>query len=59
MIQTIMLSGEQSHIDGYFYFKNVDEVINEFLEKNNVEYVDVKVLDQENCNVLLIYKDKE
>ena len=36
MIKTIMLCGEQFQKDGKFYFKNVDGVINDFLEENNV-----------------------
>lgn len=57
MIKTIMLSGEQFEKDGYYYFKNVDVVINEFLEEYDVEYVDLKVLDPEDCTVLLVYKE--
>jgi len=58
MIKTIMLSGEEFEKDGKFYFRNVDEVINKFLNEHNAEYVDVKVLDSESYTVLLIYKEK-
>ncbi len=59
MIRTIMLCGEQFQKDGKFYFKNVDAVINDFLEENDAEYVDLKILDGEACEVILIYKIKE
>lgn len=32
------------------------EMLNEFLEKNNIEYVDLKVID--GSHFLLIYKEK-
>lgn len=57
MIKTIMLSGGAFEKDKEFYFRNVDEVINKFLNEHNAEYVDVKVLDPENYTVLLIYKE--
>lgn len=59
MIKTIMLCGEQFQEGGKFYFKNVDAVINDFLEENNAEYVDLKILDGDTCEVILIYKIKE
>ena len=45
MIKTIILSGRPLKKYDKYYFNNVDEVINEFLEENNVEYVDLKVLN--------------
>ena len=59
MIKTIMLSGRPFEKDGKYYFKNVDEVINEFLEENNIEYVDLKVLNGDKYEVLLIYREPE
>ena len=47
MIKTIILSGELVEENSKYYFKNVDKVINEFLEKHNVEYVDLKILDSD------------
>ena len=40
------------------FFKNVytDDEINEFLENSNVEYVDMKITDDE---VFLVYRKKE
>lgn len=58
MIKTIILSGELVEENSKYYFKNVDEVINEFLEKHNVEYVDLKVLDSDTDTIMLVYKEK-
>lgn len=58
MIKTVMLRGKVFEEDGKYYFKNVDEVINEFLEKHNVEYVDLKVLDSDTDTIMLVYKEK-
>lgn len=40
------------------FFKNMytDDEINEFLENSNVEYVDMKITDDE---VFLVYREKE
>ena len=35
MIKTVMLCGEEFEENGKYYFKNVDDVINDFLEENN------------------------
>lgn len=59
MIKTIMLGGYQFEKDGKYYFKNVDEVINEFLQEHNAEYVDLKIINQEEYAVILIYKEFE
>lgn len=58
MIKTIMLSGRPFKKYDNYYFKNVDEVINEFLEKHNVEYVDLKILDSDTDTIMLVYKEK-
>ena len=58
MIKTIILSGELVEENSKYYFKNVDEVINEFLEENNAEYVDLKVLDSDTDTIMLVYKEK-
>lgn len=57
-VKTVILSGETIEDNGKYYFKNVDSVINEFLEKHNVKYVDLKVLNGEEYEVLLIYIEK-
>lgn len=59
MIKTVMLCGEKFEENGKYYFKNVDDVINDFLEENNVEYVDLKIISQEHYEVILVYKTKE
>lgn len=59
MIKTVMLCGEEFEENGKYYFKNVDDVINDFLEENNVEYVDLKIISQEHYEVILVYKTKE
>lgn len=58
MIKTIILSGELVEENSKYYFKNVDKVINEFLEKHNVEYVDLKILDSDKNIIMLVYKEK-
>ena len=51
-VKTVILSGETIEDNGKYYFKNVDSVINEFLEKHNVKYVDLKILNREEYEVL-------
>lgn len=59
MIKMKLFSGDTREIDGKYYFLNVDDVVNEFIESNNIEYIDCKFIndDSQGYLILLVYKE--
>lgn len=59
MIRTMLLTDDYVDIKGTKCFRNVTGMINRFLRENKAEYVDLKILNGEKHEVILIYKIKE
>lgn len=59
MIKMKLFSGDTREIDGKYYFINADDVVNEFMECNDVEYIDCKFIndDSQGYLILLVYKE--
>lgn len=60
MIQMKIFNGMAMEKDGEYYFLSVDDVVNDFLKQENVEYVDCKYLNDSDIGdrILLVYKEK-